>query len=339
MTTHDYETFELGDVPLQSGVTFKSARLAYKTFGQLNASRSNVIVYPTSYGAQHVDTEWLVRPGHALDPGRYFIVIPNLFGNGMSSSPGNAVPPQYRAHYPNVTAADNVRMQHRLLTERLGVERIALAYGWSMGGQQAYHWSALYPAMVERLAVVCGSARTTPHNFVFLEGIKYALQADPAWRDGWFAEPPVRGLRAMGRIYAGWAMSQAFYREELFRGLGFADLEDFLVRGWEANYLKRDANNLLAMLWTWQHADISANELYKGDLAAALGAISAQALIMPGTTDLYFTVADNEREVRHMKHAELRPIPSIWGHRAGNPTQNPADDEFIDRAVKELLAR
>ena len=93
------------------------------------------------------------------------------------------------------------------------------------------------------------------------------------------------------------------------------------------------------MIWTWQHSDISSNELYSGDLPKALGAITAAALIMPSTTDLYFTVTDNEREIAHMRHAELRPIPSIWGHRAGNPTQNPEDDDFIDRAVKELLAR
>jgi putative tryptophan/tyrosine transport system substrate-binding protein len=143
----------------------------------------------------------------------------------------------------------------------------------------------------------------------------------------------------MGRIYAGWALSQAFYREELWRTIGFSSFEDFLIAGWEANYRRRDANNLLAMIWTWQHADISANELYHGDLPKALGAISAKALIMPSTTDLYFTVADNEREVVHMRHAELRPIPSIWGHRAGNPTQHPEDDDFIDRAVQELLTR
>ena len=339
MTASDHEIFELGDVALQGGLTLRSARLAYKTYGALNPARSNVIVYPTSYGAQHTDTEWLIRPGRALDPERFFIIIPNMLANGLSSSPSNVGPPHDRGRFPNVTVADNVRIQHRLLTERLGIDRIALVYGWSMGGQQAYHWGALYPDMVERIAVVCGSARTTPHNIVFLEGIKYALMADPAWRDGWFAEPPVRGLRAMGRIYAGWALSQAFYREELFRQLGFGSLEDFLIAGWEANYLRRDANNLLAMIWTWQNADISANPLYGGDLAKALGAITARALIMPSTTDLYFTVADNEREVQHMRDATLHPIESIWGHRAGNPTQNPEDDDFIDRAVKALLAR
>jgi len=135
MTARDYEIFELGDVALQSGLTLRNAQLAYKTFGRLNQSRSNVIVYPTSYGAQHTDIEWLIRPGRALDPDRYFIIIPNMFGNGLSSSPSNVGPPHDRGRFPGVTAADNVRMQRRLLAERLDIERIALVYGWSMGGQ------------------------------------------------------------------------------------------------------------------------------------------------------------------------------------------------------------
>jgi len=70
-----------------------------------------------------------------------------------------------------------------------------------------------------------------------------------------------------------------------------------LIDSWEANFRPRDANDLLAMLWTWQHADISANELYGGDLDKALGAITADATVMPYETDLYFTVDDNRREV------------------------------------------
>ena len=105
MTARDYEIFELGDVALQSGLTLRNAQLAYKTFGRLNQSRSNVIVYPTSYGAQHTDIEWLIRPGRALDPDRYFIIIPNMFGNGLSSSPSNVGPPHDRGRFPGVTAA------------------------------------------------------------------------------------------------------------------------------------------------------------------------------------------------------------------------------------------
>jgi len=334
----DYRIFELGDVLLQSRMTFRGAFLAYKTFGTLNADRSNAIVYPTSYGAQHYDTEWLIREGWALDPSKYLIVIPNMFGNGLSTSPSNAPPPYDRGRYPHFTMYDNVVQQQRLLREELGIERVKLVVGFSMGGQQAFHWGALFPEMVERIAPICGSARTSPHNFVFLEGVKAALTADPEWRDGWFERQPLRGLRAMGRVYAGWGLSQAFYRERLWAGLGYSSLEDFLVHNWEGNFLRRDANNLLAMLWTWQHADISANERYGGDLAKALGAIRAKAIVMPSETDLYFTVEDNRREVALMADAELRPIPSLWGHRAGNPTQNPADRDFLNRALQELLA-
>ena len=335
----DHQIFEAGDVVLQSGLTYRGARLAYKTFGTLDAAKSNAIVYPTSYGAQHPDLEWQVQPGKPLDPEKYFIVIINKFGNGVSSSPSNTPPPFDRARYPHFTMTDNVRVQQRLMQEVFGVERVKLVYGFSMGAQQAFHWAALFPDRVEKIAAICGSAKTSPHNVVFLEGVKAALTADSAWQDGWFATQPARGFQAMGRVYAGWGLSQAFYREEVWRRLGFSSLEDFLVGSWEANFRRRDANDLLAMLWMWQHADISANELYNGDLDKALGAITADALVMPCETDLYFTVEDNRREVARMRRAELRPIPSIWGHRAGNPALNPEDAAFINRAVGELLAR
>ena len=93
----DYEIFDAGDVVLQSGLTYRHARLAYKTYGALDAAKSNVIVYPTSYGAQHYDLEWAVAPGKALDPTKYFIMIVNKFGNGLSSSPSNTPSPFDRA--------------------------------------------------------------------------------------------------------------------------------------------------------------------------------------------------------------------------------------------------
>jgi homoserine O-acetyltransferase len=334
----DFETFDAGNVVLQSGLTYRGAKLAYKTYGTLNPAKSNVIVYPTSFGAQHNDAEWLIREGNPLDPSKYFIIIPNLFGNGISSSPSNTPSPFNKGRYPHFTLTDSVRLQERLLREKFGIEQIALAYGFSMGGMQALHWGALFPDKVERICAICATARTTPHNKVFIEGVRAALTADPAWQDGWFETHPVRGLRAMGRVYAGWGLSQAFYRDELWRSTGASSLEDFIVGAWEGNYLKRNANDLLAMLWTWQNADISANELYQGDLDRALGAIRARVFAMPSETDLYFTVEDVRRNVTKMKNAELRPIPSLWGHRAGNPHQNPEDAQFIFKQVRELLA-
>ena len=106
---------------------------------------------------------------------------------------------------------------------------------------------------------------------------------------------------------------------------------------WEGRRLEADANNFLAMLWTWQNADISANDIYQHDFVRALGSIKAKAIVMPGRTDLYFPPEDNESEVSHMPNAEFRPIESIWGHLAGGPGFNPTDAKFVDEALKELL--
>ena len=333
-----YEIFEAGDVALQSGAVFPRLRLAYKTFGTLSAARDNVILYPTSYSAQHTDTEWLVKPDRVLDPSRYFIIIPNLFGNGLSSSPSNAP----EAPFGQLSYHDAVAVQHRLLTERFGITRLKLVYGWSMGGMQAYHWAARYPDMVERAAVVCGSARCAPYNQVFLEGVKAALTADPAFRGGRFVEKPSVGYRAMGRVYAGWAMSHGFYRDELWREAGFTSLEDYLARSWDGAFARRDASDLLAQIAIWQNGDISRCAAFGGDLDRALAAIKAHVLLMPGATDRYFDVRDNEAELQRLvnaKSAVLHPIPSDHGHRAGNPVNNPRDQAFIKAEIAALLER
>ncbi len=333
-----YETYEIEDFKLQHGTTIRQAVLAYQTYGELREDRSNVILYPTSYGATHEDIDWLIGPDRILDPRKYFIIIANQFGNGLSSSPSNLPEPLGSKHLDLFTHVDNVEAQRQMLEDVFGIKRLALVYGWSMGAQQALHWGALYPDRVERIAAVCGSAKTSPHNLVFLEGIRAALTADAAFDRTSFTAWPERGLRALGRVYAGWALSQAFYREKLYLKLGYESLEDFLVRDWEASFLKRNAGNLVSMIETWKRSDISDNDIYGGDIDRALGAIEADTLVMPCATDLYFTPEDSDHEARRMQRAIYLPIPSIWGHRAGNPSKNPEDEQFIARAVKELLA-
>ena len=179
----DHEVFELGEVTLQSGVTLPDARLVFKAYGSLNASRDNVIVMPTFYTGTHVRNEGYLRALPALDPSRWFIVSIDMFGNGLSSSPSNTAPPSDGPRFPAVTLHDNVACQHRLLAEGLGVKGVALVFGWSMAGCQAYEWGAQFPDLVEAILPFCASARTSPHNQVFLEGVKAALVADAATRE------------------------------------------------------------------------------------------------------------------------------------------------------------
>jgi homoserine O-acetyltransferase len=334
----EVSTYAAGDVVLQSGATLPDARIVYATYGELNARRDNVVLYPTRFGGSHEDNDYLVGAGRALDPERWFVVVPNMLGNGVSSSPSNTPAPVSGSRFPRTTQLDNVRLQRQLLSEVFGIGRLALVVGWSMGGQQAYHWGALYPDDVDRVAVLCGAARTAPHTHVFLEGMRAALTADVAFAEGDYAEPPVRGLRAMGRAWAGWALSQAFYRHDRYRELGYSSLEDFLVRYWEGMFLGRDANNLLSMIDTWQAADVSANDRYAGDFRSAMAAISAEVLVMPGRTDLYFPPEDSELEVELLGRGQLVVIPSEWGHYAGG-AKNPVDIAFVDGHLRQLLAR
>src|SRR6201989_709103 len=333
--------YEGGDLFLQSGSRVPSARLSWKAHGTLSAARDNVVIYPTSFGAQHPDLEWLIGPDKILDPERWFIVIPDMFGNGLSSSPSDT------PDYPTlVTIFDNVQAQRRVLADLFGIDRVACVYGWSMGALQAYHWAALFPDAVDRIVVNCGVARTAVHNQVFLRSLMATLEAAPEHiGDGRFSTEPSAAKRAFGRIYAAWALSQDFYRAGLHLAsgpqpnLGAPDLETFLRTDWEDRFRARPAANQYAQLRTWDAADISANGLYGGDLQRALRAIRARVLLMPGETDLYFRVADNAAELPFLAHAELKSIASIWGHRAGNPATNPEDGRFVKDAVRDWLAR
>lgn len=328
------DLFRLGDVTLQSGQVLRDAQLAFVTRGALSSRGDNAVLFPTYYTGTHRDNLAMVGPGRALDPERHFIIVVNLFGNGESSSPSNH-PTQGGAKFPRVSMLDNVQAQWRLL-ERLRVERLALAFGWSMGAQQAYHHAALFPERVERLLAVCGSARTSPHNIVFLEGVKAALQADATFAGGAYSQPPLAGLGAFGRVYAGWAYSQAFFREKLYERLGHAS-PAALLDAWEREHQRYDANDLLCVLDTWQRANLADNPRYRGDFVQALSAIEARAIIMPSSTDLYFPVEDNRAEVAHLRDGELRVMETQLGHVAGGPNRFPECTAFVETALRDLL--
>jgi len=331
-----HSSFELGEVRLQSGETLRSARLAYSTYGTLNSTGDNVVLLPTFYTGTHVRNEALFGAGRAIDPARHFIVTVNLFGNGLSSSPSNSPSPQDGPRFPPVTLFDNVACHNRLLTKYLGVRRIALIVGWSMAGMQAYQWAAQYPEMVEAILPYCASARCSPINHAFLDGPKAALQADAAWCEGEYGMPPEKGLRAFGRVYVAWAYSAKFFRDGLYRQLGFDSVEG-LARDWELDHLRWDANDLLAKIWTWQNADISDNPIYRGDFDGALRAIRARAIVMPSSSDMYFVPEENEAEVERMPHAELRAFDTAWGHCVGSPGRVPEFQRALDDAAAELL--
>ncbi|KAI0532415.1 Alpha/Beta hydrolase protein [Xylaria digitata] len=345
----EFKLFNLGDFTLQSGTILRNAYIAYKTFGDPS---NPAIVYPTWYSGLISDNEWLVGDSMTLSPKEYFIIVPALFGNGQSMSPSNTPEPR---PFPNITMLDNVAAQYRLVTEVLGVKHLKAVLGWSMGAAQTFQWITQYPHFVDLAVPFCGAARCSLHNQVFLEGVKSALLAAKGAASGgaskgeatavpqyrtWTVEEREVGLKALGRVYAGWGFSQAFYREKVYEThLGFKDLEEFMVEFWEAWALSKDPENMLTMLHTWQSADCSDQEHYKGNFELAMESIKAKTLVLPGKTDLYFPPEDSEYEVAHMSPGIGKCIafPSIWGHWAGGPGNSKEDVKWLDEKLKAFF--
>jgi homoserine O-acetyltransferase len=325
--------FCLGDQLLVSGKILKNVVLRYVTLGAINDEKSNVILYPTHYGGTHKSNVPMIGPGRALDPSQYFIIIPNMIGNGESTSPSNYETP---SEFPNVTVYDNIQFQHKLV-QSLQINSLAMVIGFSMGAQQAFQWAVSFPKMVQRVVAICGSAKTSIHNYVFLEGVKSTVIADGDWNDGKYTEQPKRGLKSFGRVYAGWAYSQTFFRNQLFKNLGFETVEDLLVF-WQEDSMASDANDLLSMIWTWQNHDVSAHDGFNGNLELALSSLKMPVWILPGSTDLYFQSLDSQIESQMIPNSRFCEIKSDYGHMAGGPNNKIKEVTlFMDQIIREAL--
>jgi homoserine O-acetyltransferase len=331
-----HEYFELGDFELDCGITLPNTRIGYKTHGTLNADKNNAILFPHMWSGTPKAMEIFIGEDRPLDPSKYFIILPGQFANGFSSSPSNTPPPFNGGAFPNVTIGDDVRAQHRLVTEQYGIERLELVLGWSMGAEQTYEWAVRFPDMVKRALPFAGTAKTTPHDYIFVRSHEDALKSDPAWNNGFYAnQADVHvGLRRHAQIWSVMGLCPEFYNSEAWRGAGFTSLEDFLRRFWEAYFAPMDPNNLIWMGWKWRHGDVSLHT--GGDLAAALGRIKAKTYVVPFSRDMFFPPADCEAEQRLIPNSEFRVIDSLWAHFAMFCISD-SDRTQIDACIADLL--
>ena len=335
ISSTNLKVHKLENFTLKSGVTI-NLELSYLTIGELNKKKDNVIIYPTRYAGTHLEQGYLIGEQLALNPKDYFIIIPNMFCNGVSSSPSNTIEPLNGPNFPLITIQDNVIAQHNLVTNLFGIEKIKLVVGWSMGGQQAYQWATQYPDMVENIAAMCAHAKTSGHTHVFLEGMYAALTSDLNWNEGNYKEQPNAGKTTMAMAWAGWALGQNWFREKLYLNDGYKSPQEVLDKLWKTIYYKRDANDLLAMIRTWQEHDISNNEKFNGNIEEALSSIKANVVLMPGVNDLYFPPEENKEELKSLKNGKLEIIPSNYGHYAG-AAKSKEDLDFVNNQIKILM--
>ncbi|KAJ4252432.1 hypothetical protein NW762_011033 [Fusarium torreyae] len=263
---------------------------------------------------------------------QYRIIVVALFGNGESSSPSNMSNPPQSFRYQ-----DCVRAQHDLLTSGLGIHSLDVIMGFSMGGQCAYYWTLMHPEMVQNAVIICSSARTSRHNYQFLEGPKAALEYSQDYQG---LSPPSSqhgGLRAFGKAYSAWLTSPEWFELEMYKSLGYKTLEEWDSYAAGTNYFDWHPEDLLSMIKTWQMGDVTLlNEPDRPSLQQALSSIKARILLLPCRTDQYFRWEASNKEAQLIPRATFRVIPSAWGHLAGLGI-NKTDSDWIDKNVAEFL--
>ena len=157
----------LGDLNLASGEVISNCQIGYRTYGNLNAAKNNVIVMPTWHtgSTQDLESYELVGPNKLLDTNEYFVITIDALANGVSSSPSNSVD-QPGASFPQVSLADMVYSQHRLLTEHLDIQSIHAMVGISMGGMQTFQWIRQYPDFMQKAVAIDGSPYMTSYDVI-----------------------------------------------------------------------------------------------------------------------------------------------------------------------------
>jgi homoserine O-acetyltransferase len=318
------------DAPLRlkSGAQLPSFELAYETYGELNAARSNAVLVCHALNASHhvagyyaedkANTGWwdnLVGPGKPLDTNRFFVVGSNYIGSCFGSTGPASINPAsgrpWGADFPVVTVEDWVEAQ-RLLADRLGIERFAAVIGGSLGAMQALQWTLSYPERIRHSIVIAAAARLSPQNIAFNEVARQAIMTDPDFHGGHYYDKgvvPTRGLRVarmIGHItyLSGEAMAEKFGRL-LRRGVPGFDFDvDFEIE----SYLRYqgdkfstyfDANTYLRITKALDYFDPAAD--FGGSLPAALARAKAAFLVVSFKSDWRFPPARS----REMVHALL----------------------------------
>lgn len=334
-----FKTHNIGNLVLKEGGTIRDCFLAYQTFGQLNDKKDNAILITTWFsGTSKIMETTYIGDDRALNPTKYFIIIINQIGNGLSSSPNNTPMPFNGPRFPKVHISDDVRAQHRLLTSLFDIKSLELVMGGSMGAMQTYEWAVRYPDMVKRAAPIAGTAKSTNLVQLYSETVVEAITSDPAWNDGWYGDSSLvhKGLRRQAKVFGTMCFSPELFVQEAWTELGFSSCEDFIVGFLENYFLPMDPNALIMMAWKWKRADVS-NSI-EGDLKQALNKITARVSVMPIEHDMIFPIADCHAECEMIPNSQFRPITSQWAH-LGLFGLEESYFKQIDQHLSELLGQ
>ena len=330
-----HQLYGMGEFRLESGEAIQDFSISYVTHGKLNANKTNAILLVTAISGNHHRLDFMIGPGKALDPDKYFIISTDAIGNGLTTSPSNSTA-QPRMRFPKFQIRDMVASQHRLLTEHFGLGHVVAVVGASMGGMQTLQWGVSHPEFMEGLVALVPLAKTPAWTVAVLEASRKAIMLDPAWQEGNYTNLPEHGIRLWRDILLLAARTPEINRDQFPHNQ--LDVLPWLMQT-ETTLIKAfDANDWIYQTWAYERHDVGTTPGFNGDTTKALQAIKAKTLLLLGSKDLLnpeWEPHDAAKHIRNAKVVTIRP-GSVTGHAAAGGAF-PADVEFINRETIGFL--
>ena len=313
---------QLGDFKLQSGEVIKDCRIGYRTFGKMNAAKSNIVLVDIWFGGKSENMATSFGPGGMVDAAKYFVVTIDPIGNSVSSSPSNSTL-QPHMKFPQFTMADIINTQHEVLTKFLHINHIYAVTGASMGGMQTFQWMVSYPDFMDKAIPVVGSPRLGSYDLVLWQLQNDVVMNDPAWKNGEYTENPTK--LELGEIGALVLRTPHHFNHEHSR----EQVPD-LLHHFEIDPTM-DANDHIRTTQAVMSLDVSAP--FGGSIEKAAATVKAKTLIIVSLDD-HTVSPDAALNFADLIHAQVIKLGSDCGHQS-----SACDGGQTNTAVAQFLAQ
>jgi homoserine O-acetyltransferase len=329
-----HQLYNEGDLKLESGEAIKDFAISYVTHGTLNAKKSNAILMVTAISGNHHRIDFMIGPGKALDPDKYFIICTDAISNGLTTSPSNSKA-QPRMQFPKFVIRDMVESQYRLVKEKFGIDHLVAVIGPSMGGMQTLQWGVSHPDFMDALVAMVPLTKTPAWTVAVLQASREAIMNDPAWKDGNYEAPPEKGIRLWRDILNLAARTPDLYSAQFKNGMEvlpwMTEQENVMMKAF-------DADDWIYQTWAYERHDVGTTPGFNGDTAKALASIRAKTLILTGTKDLLnpeFEPTEMGKNIPGVKMMTINP-GTVTGHASAGGA-GAADVEFLNYETAAFL--
>jgi homoserine O-acetyltransferase/O-succinyltransferase len=333
--TPEHQIASLGNFRFESGETIDELKVSYVTYGKLNAARDNAVLSLQHFTGDHHDNEFLIGPGKALDPEKYFVIATDFLANAklrqdVTTGPTNS---GLRMRFPRITARDWVNADSKLVKEYLGINHVVAALGSSIGGINAFQLAVSHPDFVSAIIPVAASPQTNPQTRMVLRHVRDVIALDPGWYSGMYDVNPTTGLKVALMELVPWFRAPQWYMDELTTSNKLRNYEAF----WQQVWSGLDARDLYYQLDGWSEFNVGDTPGFSGDPKAALATIKAKVLLIGVKEDQLIRREELQFAKNAINDVTYLEFPSPTGHTASIGI-DPKFNETINSEIAKFLA-